>query len=589
MKHDRNQNQENKHRILKHVGMTCLVGMIAAMSVHNFLFVDALSSDENTSTEFVSDETDVETDTEFTDVVATTSSDASEASYLDDNISDEELLPDELETANTTNNDVSEVSDESVNDNTNDVTSDDENQSVLYAILYRSGELHFSYQYLITDDVLQVYDVPILCDSETDVPWYQNRLNIRSVTSDDIVLPNDTSYWFYDCKNLVTLDMSKFDMKDVTQMCYMFDGCNNLQQVSIGENFRFVGDDSSLPMLDGKEWVNTSGDRFTSDSIPSNQSGVYTNELIKYQIAFDANRGTGTMSNQVFDYDVSEALTANIFVRKGYVFMGWNTNPDGNGISYSDEQFVQNLIDTSDVLTLYAIWRPITCTIRYDSNQGFGLMLDTKLIYGKNDVIPKNVFLREGYAFKGWYVSRNHDGVTEWLCKNTWIDDESDKDLLIDNAHMNFTYVDKDVITLHAVWMPVESKDDNILSADVDTDDNKSFIDAATDDNEVVDEKLDVNDKVDKTDNSELSELILDAVMRSDETSENTLMSKLSEYAEASVTDNSATNDFSIAAYNSIVPTSADTNVDVMYMFVLVGGVAALFMFIVLYRKSFHK
>lgn len=587
MKHDKNQ--ENKHQILRRVCATCLACMVVAMTVQNFSFVKALSSDENASTEFVSDETNVETDTEFTSKFDITSSDASNASDLDDNVSDEELLPDESKTADTSNNDVSEVSDDSVNDNTDDATFDDENLSSLYAILYRSGELHFSYQNVTSNDILQVYDVPDVCDSETEVPWYQNRLDIKSVTSDDIVLPGDTSYWFYDCKNLVNLDMSNFDMKNVTEMRHMFDGCNALQQVSIGENFKFIGDDSFLPRIDGKEWKNPSGNSFTSDSIPCNQSDVYKSETVKYQVAFDANEGTGTMSNQVFDYDVSDALTTNTFTRKGYVFTGWNTKPDGNGVSYDDEQTVQSLIDTSDVLTLYAMWKPITCTIQYDSNQGFGLMLDTKLVYGKNDVIPKNVFLRDGYAFTGWYASRNHDGVTEWLRKDAWQDDDTfDKDLLSDGDHMDFAYDDKDVVTLHAVWTPVVSEDNSKILSDMMTNDKdeETLMDAVADDNEVNDEKLDVKD------NSYLSESILDEVTNSDETSDDTLMSKLSEYAEASVTntnDDDITNDSSFTTYNSVVPTSADTNVDAMWLFVLFDGIAALFMLVVLYQKSLHE
>jgi surface protein len=37
-----------------------------------------------------------------------------------------------------------------------------------------------------------------------------------------------TSYMFWNCNNLTTLDVSNFDTSNVTNMSYMFDGCNKL-------------------------------------------------------------------------------------------------------------------------------------------------------------------------------------------------------------------------------------------------------------------------------------------------------------------------------------------------------------------------
>ena len=77
-----------------------------------------------------------------------------------------------------------------------------------------------------------------------------------------------------------------------------------------------------------------------------------------YQVAFNANGGTGTMSNQSFTYGAAaKALTTNAFTRTGYTFIGWNTSADGQGDAYLDEEQVQNLTSTNnDVVTLYAQW-----------------------------------------------------------------------------------------------------------------------------------------------------------------------------------------------------------------------------------------
>lgn len=65
---------------------------------------------------------------------------------------------------------------------------------------------------------------------------------------------------------------------------------------------------------------------------------------------FRANGGIGTMAPDTGT--VTAALKANTFTRSGYVFAGWNTKPDGTGISYSDQDDYP--FTTSE--NLYAQW-----------------------------------------------------------------------------------------------------------------------------------------------------------------------------------------------------------------------------------------
>lgn len=79
---------------------------------------------------------------------------------------------------------------------------------------------------------------------------------------------------------------------------------------------------------------------------------------ITYTLKYDANGGSGTMSNQKCTYDVSQALMANTFKRDGYTFKGWNTKADGSGKAYSDKQSIKNIVDKDGtVVTLYAQWQ----------------------------------------------------------------------------------------------------------------------------------------------------------------------------------------------------------------------------------------
>ena len=79
-----------------------------------------------------------------------------------------------------------------------------------------------------------------------------------------------------------------------------------------------------------------------------------------YTVVFNKNDNgggaTGTMSNQVFTYGVSQTLTANDFSWDAHSFEGWATASDGEVI-YGDEESVNNLsaVDGATV-NLYAVW-----------------------------------------------------------------------------------------------------------------------------------------------------------------------------------------------------------------------------------------
>ena len=82
-------------------------------------------------------------------------------------------------------------------------------------------------------------------------------------------------------------------------------------------------------------------------------------EPITYTVVFDGNGAdaSSSMASQNFKYDESKALSQNTFVRTGYTFTGWNTNADGTGQGYSDEETVTNLVSQDNgSITLYAQW-----------------------------------------------------------------------------------------------------------------------------------------------------------------------------------------------------------------------------------------
>ena len=75
-----------------------------------------------------------------------------------------------------------------------------------------------------------------------------------------------------------------------------------------------------------------------------------------YSVKFNANGGTGTMSNESFTYGTAKTLTANAFTRTGYAFQGWATSSGGSKV-YNDKQSVSNLTTTAGAtVNLYAKW-----------------------------------------------------------------------------------------------------------------------------------------------------------------------------------------------------------------------------------------
>ena len=77
-----------------------------------------------------------------------------------------------------------------------------------------------------------------------------------------------------------------------------------------------------------------------------------------YSVRFNANGGSGSMSNQDFTYGVAQNLTSNGFTAPSEKsFGGWTTNSDGTGDLYTNGQEVINLTSVNgDVVDLYAKW-----------------------------------------------------------------------------------------------------------------------------------------------------------------------------------------------------------------------------------------
>lgn len=96
---------------------------------------------------------------------------------------------------------------------------------------------------------------------------------------------------------------------------------------------------------------------FTSGNVHTlTENAVIKAEYAKatYTVTFDGNGADGGSTAPVSgEYQAKVTLTPNGFTRMGYTFTGWNTQADGNGDPYEDEETIT--IPSQDI-TLYAQW-----------------------------------------------------------------------------------------------------------------------------------------------------------------------------------------------------------------------------------------
>lgn len=90
-----------------------------------------------------------------------------------------------------------------------------------------------------------------------------------------------------------------------------------------------------------------------------------------YTIKYNANGGSGSMSDTGATYNTAVTLRNNAFTRTHYTFKNWNTKADGSGVSYNNGASVSNLTAThGGTVTLYAQWTGVTYIVSYNANGG---------------------------------------------------------------------------------------------------------------------------------------------------------------------------------------------------------------------------
>lgn len=188
----------------------------------------------------------------------------------------------------------------------------------------------------------------------------------------------------------------------------------NEQDLEHGSKLTFTAKPADgYRILDPQGWFSNEGGtkslgHGTSDSYTINSLTAPATVFVQFEkipastyiVTFNANGGSGTMNSQSFTENEPQNLTANAFTRTGYTFSGWNTQANGSGTSYTNEQSVTL---TTAGLTLYAQWTAKTTNITL--SQTDATTPGTESVDATYDAAMPSITcpIKNGYAFMGYW------------------------------------------------------------------------------------------------------------------------------------------------------------------------------------------
>ena len=159
-------------------------------------------------------------------------------------------------------------------------------------------------------------------------------------------------YMFYGCSSLTALDLSSFNTQNVTDMSGMFSGCSGLTSLDVsGFNTQNVTEMSSMFYDTGSAII----------FIPANAKEEILSQR-DFNMVLKAEDGSFSCANFVpaedIEFDIPYTFTATItdsgHLYNSHYVIGWNTKPDGTGITYQVGQ--ENATIHKGKTTFYPIY-----------------------------------------------------------------------------------------------------------------------------------------------------------------------------------------------------------------------------------------
>lgn len=155
----------------------------------------------------------------------------------------------------------------------------------------------------------------------------------------------------------------------------------------------------------GHHFQNWTPEQYSSVTSEHPEIAVY--EENNYTIYYKGNGGTCTLDPMSLSYSQQQALrkaVATKVYRSGYVFSGWSESAGATVPDYEDGETVSGLTSVDGgVVTLYAVWDPISYSIAFNAAGGEGTMDPmTNILYDVVTNLTPNAFTKPGCEFLHW-------------------------------------------------------------------------------------------------------------------------------------------------------------------------------------------
>ena len=269
--------------------------------------------------------------------------------------------------------------------------------------------------------------------------WFAGAEKLKTIINPGNLVTSEVtsmSNMFAGCKSLKGIDLSNFNTANVADMSKMFEGCALVEELNVKtfntakatkmdgmfanctalhtilanatDNWAksnpsmsgmFAGDKALVGIgtdntfckyVDGEDYPN----------VCRNGKGYFTADNIHIITFNDNNGGEQTFQSVSSVSVVPVKLNANEFNKPGFLFVNWNTEPDGLGTAYDDEEEVR----INENTTLYAMWKKdiAACSYAFEpaSSTFIGEEITPKLILTDGDyTLKENTdYILEGYS-----------------------------------------------------------------------------------------------------------------------------------------------------------------------------------------------
>jgi len=151
-------------------------------------------------------------------------------------------------------------------------------------------------------------------------------------------------------------------------------------------------------------WATLSSSTYVSykeGSSYTNNTPISLYAVWGYNVAYNANGGSGAPAMQVKTPSTPLTLSSTAPSWSGHTFLGWAADSFSTIASYTPG----STYNSNSSVTLYAVWKVITYIITYNANGGFGAPADQIKTYDVSLPLSYTVPTKTGFSFLGWATS----------------------------------------------------------------------------------------------------------------------------------------------------------------------------------------